>query len=433
MTLKEQAISGVKWTSVSSIFLIFIQLLKISVLARFLDKPDFGLMALVVFMLGFMNLFMDMGLTSAILHKQNITKKEYASLYWLNFGFSIILYLIILLITPAVSNFYTEKELLKLLPLMGLSLIISAFGRQFKTIEQKKLHFRFIALVNITSCIISMVAAIIFAVKDFGVYALVYSALIQYSISNLAFLVHGTIKWGLYLHFNYHETKTFLRIGIFQVGGQLVNYFNRDLDILIIGKFFGTEILGGYSLAKQLVFRPAQIINPIVTKVASPVLARFQDSIDLLRKNYLKLINIVATINIPVYLIIIVFASPIVTILYGYGFENIVNLVRILSVYMMFRALGNPIGSLVIATGRTDLGFYWNVVTLIIIPAAILIGVQFSIEWVAKSITLAMIILFIPGWSFFMKRLLKVKLTEYIINLIPNYKIIISFIINRKL
>ncbi|MCF6242315.1 MAG: oligosaccharide flippase family protein [Bacteroidales bacterium] len=79
MTLKKQAISGVKWTTVSTIFLAVTQLLKISVLARFLDKADFGLIAIVVFVLGFTNLFIDMGLTSAILHKQNITKNEYVS------------------------------------------------------------------------------------------------------------------------------------------------------------------------------------------------------------------------------------------------------------------------------------------------------------------------------------------------------------------
>ena len=91
------------------------------------------------------------------------------------------------------------------------------------------------------------------------------------------YFIYGLKKYGLLLHFNYKETEPFLKIGIYQVGGQVVNYFNRDLDILIIGKFFSQDILGGYSLAKQLVSRPAQIINPILSKVASPALAKFQN------------------------------------------------------------------------------------------------------------------------------------------------------------
>lgn len=85
MILKQKAITGVKWTTVSAVSLAVTQLLKISVLTRFLDKTDFGLMAIVMFVLGFTNLFVDMGLTSAILHKKEINENEYASLYWLNF------------------------------------------------------------------------------------------------------------------------------------------------------------------------------------------------------------------------------------------------------------------------------------------------------------------------------------------------------------
>ncbi len=139
------------------------------------------------------------------------------------------------------------------------------------------------------------------------------------------------------------------------MGGQVVNYFNRDLDILLIGKFFSAEILGGYSLAKQLVFRPTQIINPILVKVASPTLARFQSNMRKLRDKFLKLIGIVSAINLLIYFAIILFAPLIVKILYGTDYDSIVILVRILSVYMIFRAIGNPIGSLVVATGRTNL------------------------------------------------------------------------------
>ena len=96
MNIKQKAISGIKWTTISTLSLAVTELLKISILARYLDKEDFGLMALVTFVLGFTNLFVDMGLTSAILHKQDISKNEYASLYWLNFGFSIILFVIII-------------------------------------------------------------------------------------------------------------------------------------------------------------------------------------------------------------------------------------------------------------------------------------------------------------------------------------------------
>lgn len=423
MTIKKQAISGLKWTTISTITIALSALLKISVLARFLDTSDFGLMALVTFVLGFMDLFMDMGITSAILHKQNIKNNEYASLYWLNVVFSIFLFVLVLIISPLIANFYNEKELVKLIPLAGLMIVFSALGRQYKTIFQKFLMFKRIAIVDISSVTIALVFAIFLAINGFGVYSLVYSALLQYGLSNLVYFVLGNLRQPLLFHFNYQETKPFLKIGMYQVGGQVVNYFNRDLDILIIGKFFGSEILGGYSLAKQLVFRPAQVLNPIFTRVASPILAKMQFDKKTLKTNYLKLLNVVSSVNLPIYLGLIIFAPLIVNILYGEGYDSIVILVRILSVYMIFRVIGNPIGSLLIATGRTDLDFYWNLFTLIVLPIAILIGAQFSIESVALAITIAMFILLVPSWYFMIFKLTGASLKEYLFSLLPKIKL----------
>tara|TARA_R110002096_G_scaffold88213_2_gene202175 strand:- start:2163 stop:2417 length:255 start_codon:yes stop_codon:yes gene_type:complete len=75
MSIKGKVILGLKWTTFSTLILALVTILKISILARFLEKSDFGLMALITFVLGFINLFSDMGLSTAILHKQKIKKK----------------------------------------------------------------------------------------------------------------------------------------------------------------------------------------------------------------------------------------------------------------------------------------------------------------------------------------------------------------------
>ena len=419
MKVGKKVIGAVKWTTVSTATLALAGLLKLSILARFLDKEDFGLMALVMFVLGFMQLFMDMGLSTAILHKQNISKQEYSSLYWINFVFSIILYIIIIGLSKPIASFYNEPELIDLLPIMGFSLILAAIGRQFRTIEQKNLNFKLIALVTIFGSTFSLGLAIILAVKGYGVYALVYSALLQHVCTNTAFFIIGIRKLGLLFRFSITEAKPFLKIGMYHVGGQIINYVNRDLDILLVGKFYGAEILGGYSLAKQLVIRPFKIINPILTRVAAPMLAKVQKNIAQLRQDYLKLVNAVSSICIPVYLTLIALAPIVVDIFYGEGFRDIVILVRILSIYMIFRSISNAMGSLIVATGRTDLGFNWNLVTLVVLPTAVILGSQFSIEWVAISITLAMILLFIPSWWFLIRKMIDVKLSTYLYCTIP--------------
>jgi len=414
MNLNQQVIKGVKWTTIGTVTVAVSNILKISVLARFLSKDDFGVFAILTFFLGFFNLFSDMGLTTAILHKQNIKKNEYASLYWFNILFCIFLYLLLFLITPMISNFYNAPTLDFLIKLLGLSIIINSIGLQFRTIETKNMSFKYISIFDIIASVASLLFAIWLAMNGYGVLSLVYSIILQYTISNILLLLLGIKKFGILFHFKFKELKPFLSIGLFQVGGQLANFFNRNLDILIIGKFFTQEILGGYSLAKELVFKPAQVINPILTKVAAPTLAKFQINQELLKENYLKLINIVSSINSIIYFVLIVFAPIIVDVLYGGGYTNIVILVRVLCVYMFFRAISNPIGSLVVATGRTDVEFIWNIGLLIFIPIVVYIGSMFGVVQVTIALTAAMILLFLPSWYFLVRKMSGATLREYV-------------------
>lgn len=431
MSLRSKAVSGVKWTTMSSGLLALVQLIKVSVLVRYLDKADFGLMALIVFVMGFLNLFIDMGFSTAIIHKKDITKNEYSSLFWVNIFFSIGLFLILTIITPFIATFYNEPKLVFLLPLMCLSIVISALGRQFKTIDQKNLKFRRIAILDSFSAIIALLFAVLLAMNNYGVLALVYSTLLQFIIVNIFYLLIGILEEGIKFRLSLVEVKPFFKIGIYYVGGQVVNYFNRDVDILIVGKVFGAEILGGYSLAKQLVNRPAQIINPILTKVAAPVLVKFKHNIDDLQNNYLKLVNIISTLNITIYLGVIVFAGPIISILYGNEYSYIAFIVRILSCYMIIRSIGNPIGSLVVATGRTDLEFYWNLIVLVVIPVSILIGAGYGINGVVISILFFRILLFVPSWYFLIWKTIKIPLARYLCAIIPDYKNNLRLLFNK--
>lgn len=414
MNIESKVTKGVKWTTVSTVVLAIVAILKISILTRYLDKSAFGLVAIVTFILTFMELFNDMGISTAILHKQEISEKQYSSLYWTNLMFSITLYGIVCLLAPLVASFYGQTTLKEIMPWLGLNLIFTGLGRQFRVIHQKGLDFKQLAIVDIVSALSSLGVALIFAIKGEGVFSLVYSTVFQFFVSNIFFLVTGLRKHKVMLYCNFGIISDFLKIGIYQVGGQLANYFNRDLDILIIGKIFSAEILGGYSLAKQLVFRPFQLINPIIIKVASPTLAKIQGDKLKLKFNYLKLLNIVSSVNIVTYLFMALFTPFIVTILYGGGYESIYTVVRLLCVYMIFRAIGNPIGSLVVATGRTDLDFKWNMITLVVTPMAVIVGSLFGIEGVAMSLTLAMVILYYPSWKYLVKEMIDVSFLEFL-------------------
>ena len=126
-----------------------------------------------------------------------------------------------------------------------------------------------------------------------------YSTLLASCILNFLFTLSKTNP--IRIHFNGKKLKYF-KIGSFTVGSSILDFFSNEIDILIIGKLLGAESLGLYSLAKQLVVKLYAVINPIITSVLSPVLSYMQEDKTQVKKYYMRIINILSTINIPVYL-----------------------------------------------------------------------------------------------------------------------------------
>ena len=415
MDESKKAKRGVKWTTCSAVVKILSQVLKISILTRLLCKADFGLVALVTVVLGFCNLFADLGFSTGIMHKQDISRKEYSSLYWTSLLFSIGIYGLIILFSPFIANFYNQPELVKITPLLCSNVVISCIGRQFGTFFLKNLEFKTPAIIEMTTEAASLVAAIILALNGFGVYSLVYSVMLQCVASNVLLFILGIKSHPLSFCCSWKSVVPFLKIGMYQVGAQSINYFSRDFDVLIIGKLLGAEALGGYSLAKQLVGKPYSLINPIINKVATPYLAKFQYSIDALRQQYFKSVRVVSGMNIIVYALLVIFAYPVVYVLYGKEYVDVTIIVQILSLFMLERAIGNPLGSLMAATGKTNLDFMWNVVYAIVAPVFIFIGIAFdSIVAVALFMDLCSICLFYPNWRCVIRPIVGGTFYEYI-------------------
>ncbi len=197
------------------------------------------------------------------------------------------------------------------------------------------------------------------------------------------------------------------------MGEKTVNYFNSQFDTLLIGKLLGMEALGVYNIAKTLAFKPYQIINPIVTKVAFPVLAKMQDEIEKLKRAYLQILRLLAYANAPVYAAMIIFAKPLIILFFGEAWTDSIPFLRILAITALCNSIGNPVGALLLARGRADWGFYWNLGMLLFMPLCIWIGSSWGLEGVAWGLTLFKVAVMLPAWGLFVYPLCKAKFLEY--------------------
>jgi O-antigen/teichoic acid export membrane protein len=414
LSLKLKAISGIKWTTIGTIGRALFQLLQISILTRFLPKEAFGLVAMALFVVHFSNIFVDMGMTSAILHRQDATRNEYSSIYWLNIFISLFLYGILIFSAPVVARFYEEPELHLLVPILGVNLLLMASGRQHRTIMQKQFQFKTITIIELISYFLGLITATLLAINNFGVYSLVYSTLLASFISNSLFLIQNLRMNPIRLHFRLKETKPFLKIGGFTVGSTLLDFFSREIDVLIIGKMLGSENLGVYSLAKQIVLKLYSIINPIIITVLSPLLSSIQKEKERLKTAYLRVIKYLAYINFPVYLLVIVVSKEILHVVYGPGYAESFPVLSFLAFAYCLSALSNPVGSLQIATGRTDIGLKWTILRVLVTPPVIFTGALINIESVAAFYAMLSLIFIIPLWFVQLRPMANIGLKEHL-------------------
>lgn len=415
MDIRQKAINSTKWSTGATIVKISIQIIRLAILTRFLSASDFGLSAIVLMVLSFTNIFSDFGINVAILHKKEISNNEYYSLYWLNVFTNIGLYLFLLVLTPVFAYFYDQPLLNKLIPLAGFDLIIIAIGKQFHTVLQKQINFKTIAIIDVVSSIILLIVAYFTSSNGFGVYSIIISSLSSSFIRSILLMIYSShiVK----IHFKLKETYPFLKIGIYQTGSQILDYLSNYIDVFIIGKIFPIELLGYYTLAKELILKPYQTINSSINSIAISYLSKLQDNILLLKSNYLKIVQGLSFVNFPIYFFLIFFSDIIIKLYYGTSYTPVAPFVTLIGGWGMFASINALVGILTFAMGRTDLNFKWTIIRVCLNPVILIISGLVSIEAVAISQSILGIVFLYLLWLFIIRRLIKITWDIYFYSL----------------
>lgn len=414
MGLFKTALNGAVWTTVSTAVRSVVSIFQVSILTRFLEKGDFGIVAIATLFIGFSSIFLDLGISIGILHKQEIKRSEYSSLFWLNIISGIIITLVLFLAAPIIASAYKEPELVRVIRFLSFSTLLASIGNQHRIVQQKKLRFKLISIIEIATAILTIIVAATLAINGYGVYSLVYSTLFNYAFLNIAFLIIGLSQdANIYLHFNFRETIPYLKIGGYQLGAQTLDYFSSEIDTIIISATLGKETLGVYSLCKRLVVALYAAITPIYSKVLIPLISSIQNEKERVITAFSNVIRTVSILNFPVFTVVAICSPAILYVLYGSQYLDASFVLAILALHYGYLSKGNPEGSLQVAFGRTDVGLYWTICRIIIYSMAIYIGCQFSVEGIALSLLLVNFISAPIAWFINIKQLIPVGFWDY--------------------
>ena len=409
-SIKHEALSGIKWSSVSTVYVALMKVLQVAILARYLDKEDFGLMGLAVLVNTFCLIFVDMGLAAAAIHQSNLTSKKFSSFYWFSLVFGFLFTCCAILFSPLIADYYHRSDLSGIISYTSLLIFIySTFSLQ-RTLQQKKMNFRFLSVADILSATLMLGSNVVFAVCGYGVYSLVWSSLLGAVFLSLSYLGLDLFsEHNIKLHFKLDDVKEAMKIGGFQVGASVLDFATREMDSLIISSNYSMELFGVYTLCKQITIRVHSIINPIIANVATPVFAKIQEDKSKVNDIYMKIVRILGFINFPIYSTLACCSVSVMGILYGDSYMQYSYILFFLCLYYAFQSIGNPVGSLLIGMGRTDCGFYWTVFRVCFTGVYFYFLSQLNLHYFVFFVFLLSVIMQYPAWLIMLRRVINIK------------------------
>jgi O-antigen/teichoic acid export membrane protein len=345
------------------------------VLGRLLAPADFGLMAVVGAMYAIASLFVDLGMSNALIHFPEPSRTALSTLYWLNLAAAALVMVIFSALAWPLSLFYQQSDLMPAMVVLSLVMPLSALGQQFCVMAEKELRFAKLAVIEFSAGVTGFAAAVVAAVNGAGFYALIAGGLVAAgSGSLLAWLL---LSKGIRptFRFDLREVKPYLRYGTYRLGDGVLNNLQSQADLLIGGAVAGSAAMGFYSMPRSLTLQVSNtVVNPVVTRVTLPIMARLQGDMQALRSVYLQTLRMTASVNFPVYAALVAWADEIVAVLLGDQWRQSGDFLRLFALWGLVRSTGNPVGSLLYATGRVRSAFWWNLGQLLVVPGFLWAG-----------------------------------------------------------
>ena len=400
--IKERSVRGGAVTMTAQIIKFLLHTGSTIVLARLLTPQDYGLIAMVTAITGFVTLFKDMGLSMATIQKAEINHSQVSTLFWINVAVSFVLALILAVVAPVISWFYGEPRLTGITLALAGTFIFSGLTVQHQALLRRQMRFLTLATIEIGSMGIGIITAIVLAWYGAGYWALVGSSVAS-SVIGVA-LVWVFCRWRPGLPVRRTGVRSMLAFGSHLTGYDIVNYFARNFDNILLGRFCGASVLGLYSRAYNIMMLPiSQIRNPLES-VAIPALSHLQNDLVRYKKYYIKLVTLIAFITMPLMVFLFVCADEVIGLLLGSKWSGAVNIFKILCIVAFIQPAATTWGLVLVSLGQSKRYLKWGIANSILIVLSFIVGLPWGAIGVAAGYTIATYVLLAPTLWYCFKR-----------------------------
>jgi O-antigen/teichoic acid export membrane protein len=408
--LKEKSLKGVRWTTISAVIVGVGGLLQMVILTRLLDKSSFAMMGIVNVVLGLSTQLVDMGFSNAILREKNLVKSQLNTFYWLNVGLSLFFVCIFGFSAPWIAAFFPQLETEKLIHLLCWAcpvFILSGLSMQYQTLLQKQLRFKTLSVMEIISFVAGFSTTLLMAMRGLGYFSLIGGVLAKAIVSSSILVASGIGHHRPGFQFSWENVRPVWKFSAYQSLEKIIAYIAVNFDTIMVTKLFDREVSGTYEVIKKLLIQPWYILSPLVTKVTYPVMAQVHDDMPRLRNIAMRSIQLVAVLNIPIYIGCVIGADLIVPVVFGSKWISGIEPFRWLALSYLLRSVLNPLGSVILAKGKGQLALIMQASAFVGLLIAIGVGLFYSLNGMLIALLIFNILLIIPIQIYIAKPLLE--------------------------
>ena len=392
MSLKQKTVHGIFWTGLAKASMQGMLFILMVVLARLLTPEDFGIVGMAAIVTVAISMVNDRGLGTAIIQKNNLSQGHLASVFWGGLLFAFLLCLVTVLASYPLAIFFKNPLVQPVIGVQAIGFVIGSLGIVQKSILTKNLEFKKLAIMEVASVMASGIVSIGLALMRFGVWSLVFGALVRDAVGVI--LVWIYCDWRPRFFYSWKQFKELFAFSANVLGNDVASYAVMNMDIIIIGRMLGSEALGYYSLALNLVKMPVTRLSAVVSKVAFPAFSAIQDDLVKLQKGYLKASALLSIIIFPLLIGLALFAREFITIFMGPKWMNMAMPLVILVPLGLAKSVGVIRWPVLLALGRPDVELKWNIAYVLPLAGAIYLGALMGLEGAAAGVSMLLVATF---------------------------------------
>lgn len=349
MTSSSKLKSAGIWQTTEVIILVVVQLGYFMIMARLLDKSDFGLMAIANSIVVFGNIFAESGMGSAIIQKKNLTHNHVNAALQGSVITGLLLFVIVYILAPLISDFFEMKALESLIRVISINFFVLSISSVSLGLLHKNFLFKQSSIITIISVVASYSIGISLAFHGYGVWSLVVASILFSIFKMVGYFIYAPVvlKFQLYLR----EWKELFSFGFGMVLLKVNNYLAGNGLNLFLGKILSIDLLGVFERTYHIKTLPSGYLGGIIDRIMFPTMSEIQDEFERLFKVFHNSLGLVNSIFFPFTLYLIVFSEEIVYIIMGDGWNEAIVPLMIMFVVLPFSSSSKMADSVLRAKG----------------------------------------------------------------------------------